>query len=53
MDRCIFCGLCVESCNFDAILLNDEYELAMYSRKDFFFDKEKMYVPTPKVEYKK
>ncbi|BBB33222.1 NADH-quinone oxidoreductase subunit I [Thermotomaculum hydrothermale] len=53
MDRCIFCGLCVESCNFGAIKLNDEYELAQYSRKDFYFNKEKMYVPTPKVEYKK
>lgn len=53
MDRCIFCGLCVESCNFDAIELNDEYELAMYSRDAFKFDKEKMYEPTPKVDYKK
>ncbi len=53
MDRCIFCGMCVEACNFDAILLNEEYELAQYSRQDFKFHKEKMYLPTPKVDYKK
>ena len=53
MDRCIFCGMCVEACKFDAILLNDEYELAQYSRQDFKFHKEKMYLATPKVDYKK
>lgn len=53
MDRCIFCGMCVEACGFDAIKLNDEFELAQYSRDEFKFDKEKMYIPTPKVEYKK
>ncbi len=53
MDRCIFCEMCVESCNFGAIGLNQEFELAQYDRKDFKFDKEKLYIPTPKVEYKK
>lgn len=53
MDKCIFCGLCVESCGFDAILLNDEFELAQYSRDKFKLDKEQLYIPTPKVDYKK
>lgn len=53
MDRCIFCGLCVESCNFDAIKLNNEFELAQYSRDKFPMDKEQLYVPTPKVDYKR
>ena len=53
MDRCIFCGQCVEACNFGAIELNNEFELAQYSRNDFKLDKEQLYAPTPKVEYKK
>ena len=34
MERCIFCGFCVESCPFDAIVLNDQFELAVYDRED-------------------
>lgn len=29
---CMFCGLCVESCPFDAIEMGDEYELAVRDR---------------------
>jgi len=35
MERCIFCEFCVESCGFDAIILNHEFELAAYNREDF------------------
>ena len=35
MERCVFCGFCVESCPFDAIVLNDQFELASYEREDF------------------
>ena len=35
MERCVFCGFCVESCPFDAIILNDQFELASYGREDF------------------
>jgi NADH-quinone oxidoreductase subunit I len=34
MERCVFCGFCVEACNFDAITLNDQFELATYRRED-------------------
>jgi NADH-quinone oxidoreductase subunit I len=33
MGRCIFCRLCVEACNFDAIEMSNEYELARYENK--------------------
>jgi len=35
MERCAFCGFCVESCKFDAITLNHQFELAAYNREDF------------------
>ena len=34
LGRCIFCRLCVESCNFNAIEMSHEYELSRYT-KDF------------------
>jgi len=34
MERCIFCGFCVESCTFNAIALNHQFELAVYNRED-------------------
>ena len=34
MERCIFCEFCVESCGFDAIILNHQFELAVYNRED-------------------
>lgn len=35
MERCIFCEFCVESCGFDAIILDHQFELAAYNREDF------------------
>ena len=35
MERCIFCEFCVESCGFDSIILNHQFELAAYNREDF------------------
>lgn len=34
LERCVFCGFCVESCNFDAIKLDDQFEWAVYDRED-------------------
>jgi len=35
MERCIFCEFCVESCNFESIILDHQFELAAYNREDF------------------
>lgn len=36
--KCSLCGLCVESCKPSAIYFSDEYEIAGFSREDFYFD---------------
>jgi NAD(P)H-quinone oxidoreductase subunit I len=38
--RCIFCGLCVESCPYDALFFSMEYELSTYRREDLVMSKE-------------
>ncbi|MCE1203030.1 MAG: NADH-quinone oxidoreductase subunit I [Holophagaceae bacterium] len=51
MERCIFCEFCVESCGFDSIILNHQFELAAYNREDFSIGMEglgqNMYEPSP------
>ena len=51
MERCIFCEFCVESCGFDSIIQNHQFELAAYNREDFSIGMEglgqNMYEPTP------
>ena len=42
--RCIFCGLCVESCPYDALALGLSYECANYRRNDLVLNKEKLTV---------
>ena len=37
---CIFCGLCVEACPYDALYLSYDYELARYRRRELIKDKE-------------
>ena len=32
LNRCILCGICVEVCNFDAIVMSHEHELSTYER---------------------
>jgi len=36
---CMYCRLCVESCNFDAIVMNGSYELADYTRESLKYNK--------------
>jgi NADH-quinone oxidoreductase subunit I len=39
--KCIWCGLCIEACPEDAIRMDTGIiEVAAYTRKDLFFDKE-------------
>ncbi len=40
--RCMFCGLCVEACNFDALHWGQDYELAGYSRDRLVYDFERL-----------
>ena len=37
--RCIFCGYCEEACPVGAIFMGKDYELAVYSKDDFIWDK--------------
>ena len=32
LNRCILCGICVEVCNFDAIVMSHEHEMSTYER---------------------
>ena len=32
LGRCILCGICVEVCNFDAIVMSHEHELSTFKR---------------------
>lgn len=43
MERCVFCEFCVESCPFDAIVLNGQFELAVYNREDLALGMEGRY----------
>ena len=45
--RCIFCGYCEEACPVSAIFMGKDYELAVYSKNDFIWDKDDLLVPAP------
>ena len=45
MLRCIFCGYCEEACPVGAIFMGKDYELAVYSKDDFVWDKQDLLVP--------
>ena len=42
--RCIFCGYCEEACPVSAIFMGKDYELAVYSKNDFIWDKQDLLV---------
>lgn len=42
--RCMFCGLCVEACPYNALAMGLSYECAMYRRGDLVQNKEKLSV---------
>ena len=49
--RCVFCGLCVDACPFDALFLTNDYELAGYDKMSLKYTPEMLAVP-PKLEGK-
>jgi len=45
IDICMNCGLCAEFCPFDAIKMDHDYELAVYSRDDNVYNKARLSRP--------
>ena len=42
MTKCIYCGLCEESCPVDAIVIGHNYEFSTETRPELFYDKQKL-----------
>ncbi len=42
LNRCILCGICVELCNFDAIVMSHEHEMSTYQRNGDRLDLEQL-----------
>ncbi|MCZ6613063.1 MAG: 4Fe-4S binding protein [Thaumarchaeota archaeon] len=47
--RCVFCGLCVDACPFDALVMTNHYELAGYDRKSLIFKPKQLAIPPKDV----
>jgi len=43
--KCISCGLCVESCPFDALFMGYAYERATYRQQELVLNKEELLMP--------
>jgi NADH-quinone oxidoreductase subunit I len=50
LSRCMFCGLCEESCPEEAIVMSYEVELCSYDRDGMRFEKEQLLVPEKLLE---
>ena len=50
--RCIFCGMCEEACPVSAIFMGKDYELAVYSKDDFIWDKSDLLVASQSADAK-
>jgi NADH-quinone oxidoreductase subunit I len=50
--RCVFCGLCVDACPFDALYMTNDYELAAYDKMALKYTPDMLAVP-PKLEGRK
>lgn len=47
---CMFCGLCADSCAFNALVMSHDFELACYSRDSLIWDGERLLEPWNKEE---
>ena len=43
--RCVFCGLCVDACPFDALAMTNEFELSAYDRAGLKFTPQMLFEP--------
>jgi NADH-quinone oxidoreductase subunit I len=50
--RCVFCGLCVDACPFDALYMTNDYELSAYDRAALKFTPDILMVPPKIVDQK-
>jgi formate hydrogenlyase subunit 6/NADH:ubiquinone oxidoreductase subunit I len=50
--NCVFCGLCVDACPFDALFMTNEYELSSYDKMSLKYTPDMLAIP-PKLEGKK
>ena len=39
ISRCAFCGLCMDVCPKNAIVLSNNFELSVYDKKNLFYNK--------------
>jgi len=51
ISRCMFCGLCEESCSTDALELSQDYEIALYDRENLILDRERLEKGPEPTEY--
>jgi NADH-quinone oxidoreductase subunit I len=42
MTRCLFCGLCVQACPVDALGMTQEYEWAVYDKRQLQLNKQQL-----------
>jgi len=49
--RCVFCGLCVDACPFDALYMTNDYELSAYDKMGLKYTPDMLAIP-PKLEGK-
>jgi ferredoxin len=43
--NCVFCGLCVDACPFDALWMTNDYELSAYDKEALKYTPEMLMVP--------
>ncbi|MEW6448823.1 MAG: NADH-quinone oxidoreductase subunit I [Bacillota bacterium] len=47
LQYCLYCGLCVEACNKDALVMTDQIKLATYDRKVLNVEVPRQLIPAP------
>jgi len=50
--RCVFCGLCVDSCTFSALEMTNFYELSSYDKESLIFTPKQLSMPPPPPKVK-